>query len=323
MPFKRANFNYHGPFTLGKIADAIGAEIDSSAKDVEVRDLAPLHIADSGHLSFFDNAKYLEQFQISNATACIVHPKFKNKAKEGMILLESAEPYNAYALAAQLFYTPLDKSGKIHPTAVIEPDAIIGEGCSIGAFTYIGRQVVVGDDTIIGSNVTITSARIGRNCIIHSGARIGQDGFGFAHGKGGHIKVPQLGGVIIEDDVEIGANTTIDRGSGPNTEIGQGTKIDNLVQIAHNVVIGKYCFIVAQVGIAGSTKIGDYVQIGGSAAINGHIKIGNGAKIAATSGVMRDVQTGATVVGAPARDGKEFWKYTATLEKLVKERNTK
>ena len=210
-------------------------------------------------------------------------------------------------------------TGEIHKTAIVHPTAKIGENCSVGPYTVIGKNVEIGANTVIGANVTIQAAHIGKDCIIHTGVRIGQDGFGFAMGAGGHIKVPQLGGVVIGDDVEIGANTCIDRGSGPNTIIGDGTKIDNLVQIGHNVEIGKYCVIVAQVGIAGSTKLADYAVIGGQAGLSGHIKIGVGAKIAAGSGVIKDVEAGKTVGGLPAVNIRDWHKATLLIEKMVNE----
>jgi UDP-3-O-[3-hydroxymyristoyl] glucosamine N-acyltransferase len=168
----------------------------------------------------------------------------------------------------------------------------------------------------VASNCTLTHCEIGERVILHPGVRIGQDGFGFAPGAQGHTKVPQLGRVLIGDDVEIGANSTIDRGAGPDTVIGAGTKIDNLVQIGHNVSIGRGCLIVALVGISGSTKIGDFVMIGGQAGVAGHLKIGDGARIAAQSGVSRDLAPGATVAGSPAEDARAFWRDLAFLRRL-------
>jgi len=319
MTFTADNYIYKGPFNVAHIAQQTGCEISGSS-DFEIKNLAPLDVAGEGDLSFFDNSKYLEQFISCKATACIAHPKFIDKAPNGMVLLTCAEPYAAYAKAAQMFYRSKDEVAGISAKADIHPTAKIGADCSIGAFTSIGENVVIGAGSVIGRNVSIRSAQIGANCVIHDGVRIGQEGFGFAMGASGHVKVPQLGGVVIGDNVEIGANSCVDRGSGPNTSIDSGTKIDNLVQIAHNVEIGKNCVITAQCGIAGSTKIGDFVVIGGKAGIAGHLKIGSGARIAANSGLMRDVPAGSSVGGYPAVEIKDWHRATVLINKMVKGR---
>jgi UDP-3-O-[3-hydroxymyristoyl] glucosamine N-acyltransferase len=317
--FKEANYEYKGPFTLAEIASEIGAEISPQDGEREIKDLAALSSARNGDLTFFDNSKYLNQFLNTKATACIVHTKYGNTETGGVVKLVVPEPYKAYAKIAQKFYHPIKATGQVHESAIVHPTAKLGENCSIGPYSVIGKNVVIGKNSIIGANVTIQAAQIGANCIIHTGVRIGQDGFGFAMGAGGHIKVPQLGGVIIGDDVEIGANTCVDRGSGPNTVIGEGTKIDNQVQIGHNVEIGRCCIIVAQVGIAGSARIGDHVVIGGQVGIAGHIKIGAGVKIAACSGVMKDVEAGKTIGGSPAMNIRDWHKSTLIIEKMVAE----
>ena len=174
---------------------------------------------------------------------------------------------------------------------------------------------------MVGPNVTLQTCLIGSRTVIHAGVRIGEDGFGFSLGKNGHLKIPQLGRVIIEDDVEIGANTTIDRGAGPDTVIGSGTKIDNLVQIAHNVKIGRNCIIASQVGISGSTEIGDFVMFGGQAGLIGHLKIGDGAQIAAQSGVLRNIKSGEKVGGTPAVPMRHWLKGAVLMEKIIKKNN--
>jgi len=265
-----------------------------------------------------------------------VHPRLAAKAPASMTVLTTADPYRAYALAAQAFYPAPTARGAIAPTASVDPSARIGEGsdiapgavigasaeigrrCRIGPNVVIGPGVVIGDDCFIGPCASLTYCIVGKRAILHAGVRVGQDGFGFALGPGGHLKVPQLGRVLIEDDVEIGANTTIDRGAGPDTVIGAGTKIDNLVQIAHNVRLGRGCVVVSQVGISGSTKVGDFVIIGGQVGLTGHLTIGDGARIAAQSGVMRDVERGATVAGSPALPAREHWRQVATLAELAK-----
>jgi UDP-3-O-[3-hydroxymyristoyl] glucosamine N-acyltransferase len=182
----------------------------------------------------------------------------------------------------------------------------------------VGPDVRIGRDRSIGPQSTIQCALIGNRVIVHAGVRIGQDGFGFAMGPGGHLKVPQIGRVIIQNDVEIGANTTIDRGANRDTTIGEGTKIDNLVQIGHNVTIGRHCVIVSQVGISGSTEVGDYVAIGGQAGLTGHLKIGAAAQVAAQSGVMRDIPGGERWGGSPAAPMRDWMKRVALLERLTR-----
>jgi UDP-3-O-[3-hydroxymyristoyl] glucosamine N-acyltransferase len=206
----------------------------------------------------------------------------------------------------------------IEPGAVIGREATIGPGTTIAAGAVVGFRVVVGRDCYIGVGASLTHAIVGDGVIIHPGVRIGQDGFGFAMGATGHLKVPQIGSVIIGDDVEIGANSTIDRGALSDTIIGEGTKIDNLVQIAHNVVIGRHCVIVAQSGIAGSAELGDFVVMGAHSGVIGHVKIGNGAQIAGMAHVKSDVDPGARMGGTPARPFNEWAREVAAIKRLGK-----
>ena len=239
-------------------------------------------------------------------------------APKGCIAIPAPYPYKAYAQAAQAFYPCAINNGTIHESAIIGKDAQIGDGTQIGAGAIIGDNVHIGARCRIGAGAVITHALVGDDVTIYRGACIGQDGFGFAIDPQGHVKVPQLGRVVIEDHVEIGANTTIDRGAGPDTIIGQGTWIDNLVQIGHNVKIGKGCVIVAQVGVSGSTVIEDYAMLGGQVGVAGHLRIGQGARIAAQSGVMRNVPDGEEQMGTPSIPIKQFMRQVAALKRLIK-----
>lgn len=327
-------FTNAGPFSLAELAGAVDAELVAEDAARLVRDVATLDKAGPDDIGFLDNRKYADAFAKSGAGACIVRPEMKATARAGMALLLTKDPYRAYARIAAKFYpTPAPEpwvapTACIHPTAIVAADARIEPGAfidrdtrigsrtTIGANAVIGRGVEIGQDTVIGAHVTVSHATIGNRVTLYPGVRIGQDGFGYAMGAAGHLKVPQLGQVVIEDDVEIGANSTVDRGAGPDTVIGMGTKIDNLVQIAHNVHIGRCCVIVSQAGVAGSSELGDFVIVGGQVGIIGHLKIGTGARIAGQSGVTRDVAPGHTVAGAPAVSRVEWLRQAAILSRL-------
>lgn len=330
-------FRNRGPFSLAQLAESTGATVaHAQHADMQVHDVAPLDRATARDVSFFDNTKYLEQFLNSRAGVCFVREKYAERAPAGMALLLSEDPYRSYALAAQRFYPPLLSESGIHPTAIIHAGARmgknvdigagvvisdrveIGDGVSIGPNTVLHEGVMVGDNTNIGALCSFSHCIIGRDVIIHRGVHVGQDGFGFALAREGHVKVPQLGRVIIEDDVEIGSGTTIDRGTGPDTFIGEGTKIDNLVQIGHNVQIGRRAVIIAQVGISGSTRIGDGTVLAGQSGVAGHLKIGAGVKIAAKSGVIHDVPAGSSYGGYPAIPIVDWHRQTVVLSRLIK-----
>ena len=332
-------FAASGPFTVQRLSEVAGTTVGNSGQlETVYSDVSPLGTAGPEHVSFLDNPRYIESFAMSRAGACVVRPEHAEKAPAGMALLLTDDPYRAYARIAALFHplpTPragLDPTAVIDETAVIDPScrvdagAVVGPGATIGprchlsAHAVIGPNVVLGSDCIVGPSAALVYAIIGARVVIHTGVRIGQDGFGFALGAEGHLKVPQLGRVVIGDDVEIGANTTIDRGTGPDTVIGAGTKIDNLVQIAHNVRLGRGCVVVAQVGISGSTTVGDFAMIGGQAGLTGHLDIGAGARIAAQAGVMADVDPGAAVGGSPSRPIREWMRGVAIVQRMVRKR---
>jgi UDP-3-O-[3-hydroxymyristoyl] glucosamine N-acyltransferase len=329
-------FNVAGPFTVAEIAKRAGAALSGAAQGERVlHDVAPLETATERDLSFLDNRRYLDHFRETRAGAVIVNAKLAPEAPKGTTLLITPQPYRAYAVAAQAFYPEPPPKPGIAPTALIDPSATLGAGCAvehnavigpgveigarctIGANTVLGAGVVLGDDVRIGANATISHSIVGSRVRIYTGVRIGQDGFGFAPDPDAPVKVPQLGRVIVGDDVEIGANTTIDRGAGPDTIIGSGTMIDNLVQIGHNVQIGRGCVLVSQVGISGSTRLGDFVMIGGQGGLTGHLTIGDSAKIGAQAGVLRDVGPGEIVLGSPAIPIREFHYMTAYLRRLA------
>jgi UDP-3-O-[3-hydroxymyristoyl] glucosamine N-acyltransferase len=329
--------------TIGEIVALTGAAPHPGVPlDRRIGNVAPLDAARASDISFLDNPKYLGELAVTRAGVCLLAPRFERAAPDRLPVLVTAEPYRAFvAVARALFPDALrpsslfDASGRaasahvhasarletgvtVDPLAVIGPGAEIGTGTLIAAGAVIGPRVMIGRDCAIGAGVTVVHALIGDRVIIHPGARIGQDGFGFLPSARGHQKIPQMRRVIIQDDVEIGANVTIDRGSTRDTVIGEGTKIDNLVQIAHNVTIGRHCLIAGQVGISGSARLGDFVMLGGKVGIADHVTIGAGASLGAQSGVMADVPAGARYIGSPAQPVREFMKGVAVLRRLAR-----
>jgi UDP-3-O-[3-hydroxymyristoyl] glucosamine N-acyltransferase len=303
--------------------------------------IAPLQTAEAGEVSFLDNRKYADALAATRAGAVIVDPDMADRVPATAVAVISDEPYAAWARVAALFHPVPPARPGVHPTAVVAADAAVDPGaeigplavignhaeigprCCIGPAAIIGDGVVLGADCRIGAHATLSHALLGDRVIVYPGARIGQDGFGFAVGGEGFVSVPQIGRVVIEDDVEIGANTTIDRGSLHDTLIGAGSRLDNLVQIGHNVRLGRGCVIVSQVGISGSTILEDHVMVGGQAGFTGHLRIGMRARIGAQAGVMSDVPPGADVVGSPAWPAREFFRHVAVLRRLVREATAK
>ncbi|MBI3710799.1 MAG: UDP-3-O-(3-hydroxymyristoyl)glucosamine N-acyltransferase [Proteobacteria bacterium] len=328
-----------GPLTLAELAEIAGAAITDGADSARrFSDVAPLEDAGPNDVSFLDNRRYLDAFAASRAGACLVRPELAERAPTGMALLLTETPYRAYAHVARAFHPDVHPRPGVHVAAVVDPAARlapgvtvaagamigpraeIGQHCNIGPNAVLGPGVVLGPDCTIGANASLSHCIVGARVVVYPGVRIGQDGFGFAMGQEGHLKVPQLGRVIIGDDVEIGANTCIDRGSAGDTVIGPGCIIDNLVQIGHNVRLGRGCVLVAQVGISGSTQLGDFVVIGGQGGLAGHLKVGSGVQIAAQSGVHRDIPAGQSMGGTPAVPIEEWRRQVARLRLLVKRR---
>lgn len=341
-------FKNSGPYFLKDLVEEFNLVAYLNAKplkqidNIAITDINTLEDADECCISFFSNKLYLNDFQNTNAKACITAEKYIEFAPKNLIVLAAKNPYAVFAKISSKFYNTIPKSnGKISPHAFIDESALLGKNCEIMASSYIdegaklgenvkifpncyiGRNVEIGDNSVIHHSVTIQNSVMGKNNIIHPGTRIGQDGFGYAFEDSTHNKVPQIGSVIIGNDVEIGANCTIDRGTIKNTIIADMCKIDNLVQIGHNAVLGFGCIIVSQVGISGSSKIGNFVQMGGQSGIAGHLKIGDGVQVAAQSGIMRDIPPKTTVMGTPAIPITEFFKQIAVLKKLLtkKEKN--
>src|SRR5271154_2299961 len=309
--------------------------------DRRISNIAPLDTAVAADISFLDKPRFLDALAVTRAGACFISPRFEAKAPQGPAVLVNPEPYRAFvAVTRALFPDALrpsslfgvkgrSKDAHVHPSArleanvTVDPLAVIGADAEIGAGTVIavgaviGPGVCIGRDCAIGASATIQHALIGDRVIIHPGVRIGQDGFGYLLGQKGFQKIPQPRRVIIQDDVEIGANSTIDRGATRDTVIGEGTKIDNLVQIAHNVRIGRHCLIAGQVGISGSSDVGDFVMMGGQVGLADHITVGAGAMLGAKAGVMTDVPPGGRWVGSPAEPIRDFMKGVAVLRKLA------
>ena len=296
------------------------------------------------HLTFFDNLKYADQLAATKAGACLVSPRFEAKVPAHVAVLRSAKPFHAFVQIAREWHGDslrpqswfeidgIAPSAIIDPTAVLEDGVIvdplavigprveIGAGTVIGAGAVIGADVKIGRDCNVGARSAIQFALIGNNVLIHPACSIGQDGYGFIFfGPEGHLKVPQTGRVLIQNHVEVGAGTTIDRGSLRDTVIGEGTKIDNQVQIGHNVTIGRHCLLAAQIGLAGSLTIGDNVALGAKVGINNHLKIGDGAQVTAMSAVKDDIPPNGRWGGHFAKPTKQWFREIIAVERLVRD----
>jgi UDP-3-O-[3-hydroxymyristoyl] glucosamine N-acyltransferase len=325
-------------YTLAELAAKVGGEASGDA-GVAIDRVAPLEDAGPGAISFFSNRKYRAAFEASRASAVVVEPG--EDVPAGRTVLRAPNPYLVFAKLSTLFHPPraaaagASPQAFVHPTAQVDataermPCAFVGAGAVVGARTtlhpgvHVGEGARVGADCVVYPNVSIREGCVvGDRVILQPGCVIGSDGFGFAfdpegEGKGPrHYKVPQVGNVVVEDDVEIGACTCVDRAALGSTVIGRGTKIDNLVQIAHNVQVGPLSIIVSQVGVSGSTKLGMGVVLAGQVGVTGHLTIGDGARIAAQSGVMNDVEPGATMLGSPARPHAEAMRLYASMGRV-------
>ncbi len=328
--------------TLDEIANLTGAPKPAAMPRARrIVNVAPLDRAQPCDLSFFDNKKYITAAAATHAGACLTTAALAKDLPARVAALTVNEPYRAFVTVARELFPhalrppSLAKAGEavgahVHPTArledgvTVEPGAVIGPateigaGSVIGANAVIGAEVRIGRDCSIGAGAAIAMALIGDRVIVHPGCKIGQDGFGFVMGGKGHLKVPQVGRVIVQDDVEIGAGTTIDRGAIRDTVIGEGSKIDNLVQVGHNVRIGRHCIVVAQTGISGSATLEDFVVLGARAGINNNVTVGEGAQIAATSNVNGDVPAGARWGGTPAKPVALWFREVLMLERLAR-----
>ncbi len=317
-------------WTLSQIASALGLTLKGD--DCPVTGINTLEAAGADEISFLANSKYAQFLTHTRACAVIVSEEYADAVPRALI---SANPYVDFGRAVGLFARPQGSFSKTSEQSLIHQDAVLGTGCTVYPFVFIGPRAVigagsvlfpgcyigedckVGEGCILYPNVALMAGTVvGKGCIVHPGVVLGADGFGFARAGGGVQKIPQIGTVRIGDDVEIGANTTIDRAVLGATSVGDGTKIDNLVMIGHNVSVGKQCFIVSQVGISGSTKVGDRVTMAGQAGLSGHITIGNDVTIGPQSGVVRDIADGVTCGGSPCVEGRTFMRTVAVMPKL-------
>ena len=318
---------------LAQIATALGAKLENGSPDMEITGVAGIKEAGPGQLTFVANPKYAAAARSTKASAVIVGEEFPALAAA---MLRSRNPYLAFAHALELFSQPPRYEPGMHATAVVHPSAKIGEGAHIGPYVVIDRHVEIGSKAVLLAHVVIyrdarigdnffahahavvrEGCQLGNNVLLQNGAVIGADGFGFAKDDAGHwCKIVQPEPVILEDDVEVQANSCVDRASVEKTHIGRGTKIDNLVQVGHGSRVGEHSLLASQVGLAGSTEIGNHVILTGQVGVVGHCKIGDGAIVTPQSGVAGDIEAGAIVSGAPAVDHKLWLKYSAVLPRL-------
>jgi UDP-3-O-[3-hydroxymyristoyl] glucosamine N-acyltransferase len=332
-------YDNQGPIALGKLAEVIGATLsDGADPGFVLTDVADAKTASTGEICLAGTANYLS-LVASQMAAVLMPPALQAAGEErGLLYLVHAQPAVAFAKAASIFYPaagrgagprgrePIDPTARLGRNVVVEPGVVIGPDVEVGDGTYlaanavIGRGVRIGRDCFIGPCASLTCALVGDRVTIHAGVRIGTDGFGYASSADGHRPIPHLGRVIIQDGVDIGANTCIDRGSLGDTTIGEGAKIDNMVQVAHNDTIGRRALIAAQVGLSGSVAIGDWAVLGGQAGVADHVKIGAGARVAAKSGVTKDLAGGQDYAGYPVQAAGAWRREVALLRRMTKGR---
>ncbi len=335
-------------FTAGEIASLTGTNLaDSKLSAAEIRGVAPVQDGGEGMLVFVDGKRNSALLSGLRAAALICSAEVAKQVPAGIAVLIAGRPVYAFAAATRILYPsasrPTAITGEtgislaahvsvdalVEPGAIVEAGAVVGPGAAIGAGTVIAPNAIVGPNCQIGRNcyvgpgANVLSALVGDRVVIHGGARIGQDGFGYVPGPNGPEKIPQLGRVIIQDNVEVGANTTIDRGAMSDTVIGEGTKIDNLVQIGHNVRTGRGCIVAGHCGLSGSVTLGDFVMLGGQVGVSDHVSIGTGAQLAASSGVMDNVPASAIWAGTPAVPIREFFRQIAGLRRMSKSKPRK
>ena len=331
------------PRPIAALADLAGATVARGDPELTVAEIGPVEACPAGALTFVTGGAYLQALPQTEAAAVVVGANHLDRVPSHVAALVAKDPYRAFAqMAAALYPTagkPRSVTGEtgVSPTAFVAPDAAVGSGVIVEAGAVVGEgarladgvrvlagavvgaHVSLGEGTTVGANASVQHAVVGAHCNFHPGSAVGQDGFGYAMGAEGHVRVPQIGAVRIGDDVDIGAGTTVDRGANRDTEIGSGTKIDNLVQIGHNCVLGRHCVIAGGVMMAGSCELGDFVVLGGGTCITGHCTIGPGAQVSGMSGVSENVRPGEKVGGIPARPIRHWMKEIAAIRRSARE----
>jgi UDP-3-O-[3-hydroxymyristoyl] glucosamine N-acyltransferase len=337
MPADRRFHPYAGPQTLAAIAAAAGGRATGGDPERRFEGVAALAEAGPAEVSFIGERRYIDALRATSAGAVIVPPALAAAVPDGAVAVATEAAQLGFSRVAALFHPAPPPRPGVHPTAVVGEGATIGEGTEIGAYAVVGEGaqvgrnciihphvvvgpgVEIGDDCRLHAHSTVSHALLGRGVVLHPGACVGQEGFGFApDAEGRFVTIPQLGRVVLGDEVEIGAGSCVDRGTQGDTVLGPGTRLDNLVQVGHNVRTGRGCILVAQAGVSGSTVLGDFVTVAGQAGLAGHLRIGSKARIGAQSGVTNDVPAGTDVLGSPAWPVRETWRAVAHLRRIAR-----